>query len=482
MASYETVIGLEIHSELHTKSKIFCSCPTTFGAEPNKNTCPICLGLPGTLPVLNEEVINLAIKAGMALDCTINKYNKMDRKNYFYPDLPKAYQTSQYDLPICSNGLVKFDFEGKEIKVRINRIHIEEDAGKLVHLENEPFSLIDYNRVGVPLIEIVTEPDLRSPKEAVAFLKVLKGVLEYGEISDCRMEQGSLRCDGNISIRPVGQEEYGTKVELKNINSFKELQKSLEKEQKRQIELYTFNEQHKIKQETRRWDSAKAKTLPMRSKEEAHDYRYFPEPDLTPIIIKQEQIDNIKDNLPEMPAKKIERFENEYGLATNEAQIIVASKSLAHFYENVVAYEVSPKTTANWILSDILKILNAKNLEADDITMDPKYLADLIKIIEKGKISNTVGKEILTEIFESNKSPETIIEEKGLGQINSSEELEKLVDEVLAKNPKSIEDFKAGKQQATLFLMGQVMKASKGKANPQIAKKLIDDKLLALCV
>lgn len=482
MASYETVIGLEIHSELHTKSKIFCSCSTTFGAEPNSNTCPICLGLPGTLPVLNEEVVNLAIKAGLALDCTINKYNKMDRKNYFYPDLPKAYQTSQYDLPMCSNGLVKFDFEGKEIKVRINRIHIEEDAGKLVHLENEPFSLIDYNRVGVPLIEIVTEPDLRSPKEAVAFLKILKGVLEYGEISDCRMEQGSLRCDANISIRPVGQEEYGTKVELKNINSFRELQKALEKEQKRQIELYTFNEQYKIKQETRRWDSAKAKTLPMRSKEEAHDYRYFPEPDLTPIIIKQEQIDSIKGNLPEMPAQKIERFEKEYGISLNEAEIIVASKALSHFYEEVVACKISPKTTANWILSDILKILNTKNIEPEDITMEPKYLAELIKLIDEGKISNTVGKEVLAEVFDKNISPQKIIEERGLGQINSSDELEKLVEEVLENNPKSIEDYKSGKQQAALYLMGQVMKMSKGKANPQIAKKMIDEKLLALCV
>ena len=477
---YETVIGLEIHAELKTKTKIFCSCSTEFGKKPNENTCPICLGIPGTLPVLNEDVIKLAVKAGTALGCKINNYNKMDRKNYFYPDLTKNFQTSQYDIPMCGEGLVKFDFEGKEVKVRINRIHIEEDAGKLVHLEDEPYSLIDYNRCGVPLIEIVTEPDLRSPAEAAEFMRQLKGILEYAEVSDCRMEQGSIRCDANISIRPFGQEEYGTKVEIKNINSFREVQKALEREEKRQRELYQYGEEYKIKQETRRWDAAKAKTLPMRSKEEAHDYRYFPEPDLTPIIIQQEFVDETRANLPEMPAEKRQRFVRDYKIPQKDASIIIANKTLAHFYEDTVALGVDPKVVDNYILGDMLRLLNKKGLEPEDITMDPKNLAHLIQVIDEGKISKTAGKEVFAEMFDTNKNPDVIIEEKGLAQISSSDELEKLVDEVLKNNPQSIEDFKAGKKQAAGYLMGQVMKASKGQANPQIAKKMIDDKLAIL--
>ena len=473
----ETVIGLEIHAELKTNSKIFCSCSTEFGAKPNENTCPVCLGIPGTLPVLNEEVVNLAIKAGRALGCKINNYNKMDRKNYFYPDLTKNYQTSQYDLPMCVDGLVKFNYEGKEVAVRINRIHIEEDAGKLVHLEDEPISLIDYNRAGVPLVEIVTEPDLRSPGEAAAFMRELKGILEYAEISDCRMEQGSIRCDANISIRPYGQEEYGTKVEIKNINSFREVQKALEKEEKRQKELYQYGEEYKIKQETRRWDASKAKTLPMRSKEEAHDYRYFPEPDLTPIIISQDKVDKLEANLPEMPIEKRARFVEEYGLSEKDASIIIASKALATFYEEVVKLGGNPKTVSNYILGDLLRLLNSNNMEAEDIKISPQNFVELLKIIEAGKISNTAGKEVFKEMFLSNEKPTVIIEEKGLSQISCSDEIEKLVNEVLSNNPKSIEDFKAGKTQAIGYLMGQVMKASKGKANPPVAKQMIEDKL-----
>ena len=475
--NFETVIGLEIHAELKTKTKIFCSCSTEFGAKPNENTCPVCLGIPGTLPVLNEEVVNLAIKAGRALGCKINNYNKMDRKNYFYPDLTKNYQTSQYDLPMCVDGLVKFNYEGKEVTVRINRIHIEEDAGKLVHLEDEPISLIDYNRAGVPLVEIVTEPDLRSPGEAAAFMRELKGILEYAEISDCRMEQGSIRCDANISIRPYGQEEYGTKVEIKNINSFREVQKALEKEEKRQKELYQYGEEYKIKQETRRWDASKAKTLPMRSKEEAHDYRYFPEPDLTPIIISQDKVDKLEANLPEMPIEKRARFVEEYGLSEKDASIIIASKALATFYEEVVKLGGNPKTVSNYILGDLLRLLNSNNMEAEDIKISPQNFVELLKIIEEGKISNTAGKEVFKEMFLSNEKPTVIIEEKGLSQISCSDEIEKLVNEVLSNNPKSIEDFKAGKTQAIGYLMGQVMKASKGKANPPVAKQMIEDKL-----
>ena len=473
----ETVIGLEIHAELKTNTKIFCSCSTEFGAKPNENTCPICLGIPGTLPVLNEEVVNLAVKAGRAVNCEINNYNKMDRKNYFYPDLTKNYQTSQYDLPMCVNGKVTFNYEGKEVSVRINRIHIEEDAGKLVHLEDEPVSLIDYNRAGVPLVEIVTEPDLRSPGEAAAFMRELKGILEYAEISDCRMEQGSIRCDANISIRPYGSEEYGTKVEIKNINSFREVQKALEKEEKRQKELYQFGEEHKIKQETRRWDASKAKTLPMRSKEEAHDYRYFPEPDLTPIIIPQEKVDELEKSLPEMPIEKRARFVSEYGLSEKDASIIISSKTLAKFYEEVVGLGGNPKTVSNYILGDLLRMLNANNMEPEDIKISPKNFVSLLKIIESGKISNTAGKEVFKEMVETDKDPEIIIEEKGLSQISCSDEIEKLVDKVLSDNPKSIEDFKAGKTQAVGYLMGQVMKASKGKANPPVAKQMIEEKL-----
>ena len=473
----ETVIGLEIHAELKTNTKIFCSCSTEFGAKPNENTCPICLGIPGTLPVLNEEVVNLAIKAGRAVNCSINNYNKMDRKNYFYPDLTKNYQTSQYDLPMCVNGRVNFKYEGKEVSVRINRIHIEEDSGKLVHLEDEQASLIDYNRAGVPLVEIVTEPDLRSPGEAAAFMRELKGILEYAEISDCRMEQGSIRCDANISVRPYGQEEYGTKVEIKNINSFREVQKALEKEEKRQKELYQYGEEYKIKQETRRWDAGKGKTLPMRSKEEAHDYRYFPEPDLTPIIIPDDKVKNIEKSLPEMPIEKRARFVSEYGLSEKDAYIITGSKALAKFYEYVIKEGGNAKTASNYILGDLLRLLNANNMEAEDIKISPKHLVELFKIIEEGKISNTAGKEVFKEMFKNDRSALEIIEEKALSQISCSYEIEKLVDEVLSNNPKSIEDYKAGKTRAVGFLMGQLMKASKGNANPQVAKQMIEEKL-----
>ncbi|MCE5221968.1 MAG: Asp-tRNA(Asn)/Glu-tRNA(Gln) amidotransferase subunit GatB [Clostridium sp.] len=478
--NFETVIGLEIHAELKSKTKIFCSCPTKFGAEPNANTCPICTGVPGTLPVLNEEVVNLAIKAGIALGCTINKYNKMDRKNYFYPDLPKAYQTSQFDKPICSGGIVEYEYEGKQVKVRLNRIHIEEDAGKLIHVEGEPISLIDYNRVGVPLAEIVTEPDMRSVGEAVAFVRKLKGILEYGEISDCRMEQGSLRCDANISLRPVGQQEYGTKVEIKNINSFRELQKALEKEEKRQIELYSYNEGHKVIQETRRWDAAKGKTISMRSKEQAHDYRYVVEPDLAPIIIYDEQIQGIKNSLPEMPDKKRERFLNEYDLTEKEVDILISDMGLSIFFEAVVKEGVTPKTAANWILGDILRILKDRKIESLDMTLSVENFAKLLKVVQDGKISNNIGREVLEDIFDENKDPMKVIEEKGLMQISSSDELEKLVEDVIAKNPQSVEDYKAGKTQSAGFLMGQVMKLSNGKANPKIAKELVDKKLSEL--
>lgn len=471
--NYETVIGLEIHAELNTKSKIFCGCSTKFASEPNENTCPVCLGLPGTLPVLNEEVVKLAVKAGTALKCRINNVSKMDRKNYFYPDLPKAYQISQYDLPLCSGGYVEFDCEGRHVRVRINRIHIEEDAGKLIHLEDEPYTLVDYNRAGVPLIEIVSEPDMRSPLEAVTFLRILKSILEYGEISDCRMEQGSLRCDANISVRPAGQEEYGTKVELKNINSFRELQKALEKEEKRQIELYRFGENHKIVQETRRWDSGKGRTVSMRSKEEAHDYRYFPEPDLVPVIIDEATVAGIKKSLPELPMEKHRRFTEEYKLSNDDADILTNDRHLSEFFENTVRAGASPKAAANWVLGDMLRMLNENGETSDAIPVAPDYLRRLIDMVEDGKISNTAAKEIFKEMFISRRTPEEILEEKGLAQISSEEDLAVLVRKVLVDNPKSIDDYRKGKTQAAGFLVGQVMKASQGRANPKMVRELV---------
>lgn len=475
--SFETIIGLEIHAELNTKSKIFCSCSTKFGAKPNENTCPICLGIPGTLPVLNEEVVNLAMKAGTILNSDINKLNKMDRKNYFYPDLPKAYQTSQHDIPICKGGYVDIEVDGLRHRVRLNRIHMEEDAGKLVHLEDEGISLIDYNRVGVPLIEIVTEPDMRSVEEAITFLKTLKSMLEYGEISDCRMEQGSLRCDANISLRRVGQDTFNTRVELKNLNSFKELQKALEREEKRQKELYTFGEEDKIKQETRRWDSAKGKTIPMRSKEDAHDYRYFPEPDLVPIIINDTQIQEIKKALPEMPREKKKRFKELYGLKDKEIDIIVGDKALSEYYEALAACGTNPKTGANWILGNMLNLLNEKELETDQIPVHPEALYKLTEIIAEGKISITAGQEVFKEMFYTGKSAEEVVTEKGLGQISDIADLERIINSVLDNNPQSVSDYAAGKAQAAKFLMGQIMKASKGKANPQLAKALLEKRL-----
>lgn len=475
---YETIIGLEIHVELNTKTKIFCGCSTKFGAKPNSNTCPICMGLPGTLPVLNEEVVNLAIKAGSILNCRINKINKMDRKNYFYPDLPKAYQISQYDLPLCSEGSLEFEVKGVKKKVRINRIHIEEDAGKLIHLEQEPYSLIDYNRVGVPLAEIVTEPDMRSPEEAVAFVKALKAMMEYADVSDCKMEQGSLRCDANISLRPVGEDKLYSKVEIKNINSFRELQKALEKEQKRQTELYSFGEGYKIKQETRRWDSGKGRTITMRTKEDAHDYRYFPDPDLVPVIISQDKIEKINSSIPELPPEKKKRFIEEYKLSSKEVDILIGDKALSKFYEDTVQLGSDCKIAANWVLGDVLRVLNEEEMESSDMTLKPESLNELIRLVDKGSISVSAAKQVFDEMFETGDSAEKIVKKKGLSQISSSDVLEKIIDEVLSENPKSIEDYKNGKLQAAGFLTGQVMKATKGQANPKLTKELIEKKLM----
>lgn len=475
--SFETIIGLEIHAELKTKSKIFCGCSTEFASEPNANTCPVCLGHPGTLPVLNGEAVRLAVKAGMALGCKVNYLNRFDRKNYFYPDLPKAYQVSQYDMPVCTDGAVEFECGGRHVKVRINRVHLEEDAGKLIHLEDEPCSLVDYNRAGIPLIEIVTEPDMRSPLEAVTFMRMLKSILEYCDISDCRMEQGSLRCDANISVRPAGQKEFGTKVELKNINSFRELQKALEKEEKRQIELYRFGESHKIIQETRRWDSGKGRTVSMRSKEEAHDYRYFPEPDLPPVIIDETVVFAVKDSLPELPMEKYRRFTQEYGLSGDDADILTGDRYLSEYFEDTVREGAAPKAAANWVLGDMLRMINESGISSREIPVEPACLRRLISMVEEGKISNTAGREVFREMFINGGSPEEIVEKKGLSQISSEDAILELVRKVIADNPKSVADYRGGKTKAIGFLVGQVMKESKGRANPAMVNELLAKEL-----
>jgi len=471
--AYETVIGLEIHVELFTKSKIFCSCSTGFGALPNENTCPICTGLPGTLPVLNEKVVALAIKAGKALHCDINLVNKFDRKNYFYPDLPKAYQISQFDMPICVNGYLDLETEEKKKRIRITRIHIEEDAGKLIHMENEPVTLVDYNRTGVPLIEIVTEPDIDSSEEAVEFLKNLKNILEYAEISDCKMEQGSLRCDANISLREVGQDRLNTRVEIKNLNSFKEVLKALKKEEKRQTELYTFNEGYKIIQETRKWDASKGKTISMRSKEEAHDYRYFPEPDLKPVLISSSDVYRIEKEIPELPIDRKTRLLKAFNLKEHQVEIIVGKKQLADYFEEVVALGANSIEVANWITGDLLRVLKSMD-EVDEIPIKAEYLAKLIEMIEKGNISRNAGKDIFGNMVYQNKGPEQLADEIGLTQISGTDELMDIIQKTLNSHPQALEDYKNGKGEVLGFLVGQVMRISKGNANPQMTRELIE--------
>ena len=473
MASFETVIGLEIHVELDTKSKIFCGCSTKFGEEPNKNTCPVCIGLPGVMPVLNEEVVNLAVKAGKALNCDIQLINKMDRKNYFYPDLPKAYQISQFDLPICTGGFIDLKIEGKNRRINLTRIHLEEDAGKLIHLEDSEDTLIDYNRGGVPLIEIVTEPDIRTAEEAVQFLKELRAILVYAGVSDCRMEQGSMRCDVNISVREVGSDILNTKVEIKNMNSTKEVHKAIGKEEARQIQYYSYGEGHKVVQETRRWDAAKGRTITMRTKEDAHDYRYFPEPDLPPIVISKDQVSVIASSLPELPIAKKKRMIEEYGLTEKEVEILIEEKTIADFYEETVEKSGEPKESANWIITEVLRVLKSEST----LPLSSKQLADLIGEVRKGTISRTAAKEVFEGMIGTSLTVDKVIDQKGLRQISSEDALASVVEEVLKLNPQAIEDYQGGKTQSFGFLMGQCMKASKGKGNPGVVKKILEEKL-----
>ncbi|AAM23878.1 aspartyl-tRNA(Asn)/glutamyl-tRNA(Gln) amidotransferase subunit B [Caldanaerobacter subterraneus subsp. tengcongensis MB4] len=471
---YEAVIGLEVHAELLTDSKIFCGCSTKFGSEPNTQVCPVCLGLPGTLPVLNKKVVEYAVRAGLALNCTIANFSKMDRKNYFYPDLPKAYQISQYDLPLCSNGYIEIEVEGGTKRIGIKRIHIEEDAGKLLH-EGTDGSLVDYNRAGVPLIEIVSEPDISTPEEAYQYLVKLKSILEYTEVSDCKMQEGSLRVDTNVSVRPVGTTELGTKIELKNLNSFKAVQKALEYEIKRQIKV--LEEGGTIVQETRRWNEAKGITEPMRTKEEAHDYRYFPEPDLVPIIVTEEWKEEIRKTLPEMPDAKRERFITQYGLPEYDAKVITSSKKMADFFEKCASNYHSPKIVSNWLMGEFARLLNDTGKEIDEVPITPDMLIELLKLVDDNVISGSIAKTVFEEMFFTGKNPQIIVEEKGLRQIADEGELRRIVRKVIEENPKSVEDYKKGKEKALGFLVGQVMKETKGKANPQLTNQLLREEL-----
>ena len=474
--SYELVMGLEVHSELSTKTKIFCSCPTEFGGEPNTHTCPICMAMPGTLPVLNEKVVEYAVKAGLATNCEISRNSKNDRKNYFYPDLPKSYQISQFDKPLCEHGYVEIeDDEGNPKKVRITRIHIEEDAGKLNHDEFGGGSLVDLNRAGVPLIEIVSEPDLRSAGEVDRYLKKLKSILEYIEVSDCKMQEGSFRADVNVSVRKKGASEYGTRTEMKNMNSFRAITRAIEYESERQIDV--LEDGGKIEQETLRWDDVSGKTFPMRDKEDAQDYRYFPDPDLVAIRLSDEYINNIKDNLPEMPESRRARYIEDFKLSEKEARLLTASKYLSNIFEGAEKICGNAKAVANWLLSDISKILNEKELEPSDIPFTAEHLAKLVELIEKGTISSAIGKKVVTELFENPKDPEEIIKEKGWIQISDEGAIKEVVEKVIATNPQSVADFKAGKDKAIGFLVGQAMKETKGKANPQMLNKMFLEEL-----
>jgi len=479
LVEYEAVIGLEVHAELKTKSKIFCSCSTEFGADPNTQVCPVCLGLPGTLPVLNKRVVEFAIKAALALNCKIAEYSKFDRKNYFYPDLPKNYQISQYDLPIAANGYLTINIDGKEKRIGITRLHMEEDAGKLIHSNDDisraDYSLVDFNRTGVPLIEIVSEPDIRTPEEARVYLEQLKAILQYTEVSDCKMQEGSLRCDANVSVRPKGSSKFGTKTELKNMNSFKALQKALEYEINRQIEL--LEKGIPVVQETRTWNEQKGITETLRSKEEAHDYRYFPEPDLVPLVIDREWVEEIRKSLPELPSERKNRLIRDYGLPEYDAEVITSSKALADFYDECVDIYDNPKEISNWVMGELLRLLNANNMEVEDSPIKPKDLVGLLELQKKGVISGKIAKQVFDEMFETGKDAETIVKEKDLVQISDVGELEEIVDRVMEANPKSVEDYRNGKERALKFLVGQIMKETKGKANPQLVNEILKKKL-----
>ena len=472
---YEVIIGLEVHAELSTKTKIFCSCKTDFGAEPNTQICPVCMALPGALPVLNEKVVEYAVKAGLATNCEISKDSRNDRKNYFYPDLPKSYQISQADKPLCNHGYIKIeDDDGNTKKVRILRIHIEEDAGKLNHNEFGTGSLVDLNRSGVPLIEIVSEPDIRSVGEADRYLKKLKSILQYIDVSDCKMQEGSLRADVNVSVHKKG-EPFGTRTEMKNMNSFKSITRAIEYERDRQID--ELERGNTITQETLRWDDLEGRTFSMRNKEDSEDYRYFPEPDLGVIKLSDEYIENIRKELPEMPESRKERYMNEIGLSEKDSNSITSSKFLSDLFEEAGKISGNYKAVCNWINSDIARILNEKEEDPEQIPFSAKELAELVKLIDKGTISSSIAKKVLDELFENPRDPNKIIEEKGWVQISDESQIKEVVLKVLAENGQSVLDYKAGKDRALGYLVGQAMKQTKGKANPKMLNEMFIEEL-----
>ena len=479
MTKYITVIGLEVHAELKTKTKAFCGCSTGFGSRPNTHVCPVCLGMPGALPVLNKQVVDFAIKAGLALNCNIQKYNKFDRKNYFYPDLAKNYQISQFDKPICLGGYIDIKVNGKPKRIGITRIHMEEDAGKLVHsgatISTSDSSAVDYNRAGVPLIEIVSEPDMRSAEEARAYMENLKAILEYTDVCDCKMQEGSLRCDANISIMPVGAKEFGTRAEIKNLNSFRALERAIHYEEERQKEV--IEDGGHVIQETRTWDEANGVTLSMRSKEEAHDYRYFPEPDLVPVQLDDEWIERIRKTLPELPAQRQERLMKEHGLPEYDASQIVSTKAMADYFDEAVKTAKDSKGVANWLLGDVSAYLNSEGVEISAFPVTPANLAELVNLIKGGVLSSKLAKKVFAEMLKGNASPKALVKKMGLEQVSDVGAIQKLVDETIAENPKSVADYKAGKDKAIGYLVGQIMRKSRGKANPGMVTKMLKEKM-----
>jgi aspartyl-tRNA(Asn)/glutamyl-tRNA(Gln) amidotransferase subunit B len=476
--SYEIVIGLEVHSQLKTKSKIFCSCPAKFGQQANKNTCPVCLGMPGTLPVLNKQVLEYAVIAGLATHCEIQSFNQFARKNYFYPDLPKGYQISQFDLPFAKHGYVTININGIEKKINLTRIHMEEDAGKSIHGENlgsPESSYVDFNRTGMPLIEIVSEPELRSSEEARAYLTELKAILEYAGVSECNMEEGGFRCDANVSLRLKGSEKLGTRTEVKNVNSIRFVQKAIDYEAERQAKV--LDQGDKIVQETRLYDSDKGVTFSMRGKEESHDYRYFPDPDLVPIVIDDDWLEKLKSELPELPEQKRHRFSEEYGISKYDAGVLTSDRSLAAYFEECNSFYPKPKIAANWIMGDLLRELKNDEKEINQCPVSPKALTDMLKLIDEGTINGKIAKTVFEEMYQTGKASGDIVKEKGLTQITDDSEIIKIIDGIIEANPSQLEEFRNGKEKLMGFFVGQVMKATKGQANPGIVNQLLKDKL-----
>ena len=471
---YEAVIGLEIHVQMDTQTKLFCGCKVEFGSEPNTNVCPVCLGMPGSLPVLNKKAVEYAVRASLALGCEVHEESIFARKNYFYPDLPKGYQISQYEKPIATNGMVEIEtHEGEKRRIRIRRLHIEEDAGKNIHEGNR--SLVDLNRAGTPLMEIVTEPDIRSPEEARVFLETLRNIMRYAGVSKADMEKGQLRCDINVSIRPKGSQELGTRTEIKNVNSFRFVQKALEYEIERQIKVVT--EGGEIQQETRTFDPSTGKTYTMRTKEEAEDYRYFPDPDLLPLVVDREWIEEIRANMPELPHQRLARLMDSYGIGEYEAKIFVQNKELGDFFESAVKVTKEPKLIANWLLNDLLGLLNDKQIPLEESPVSPENLAQLVKLIKDNVISSKIGKEVIKEMVDTGKSAEQIVEEKGLKQITDESAIKSIVEEVVNQFPQEVERYRAGEEKLIGFFVGQVMKATKGKANPKVVNHILREVL-----